>query len=85
MTQDVRPSIGQGVLHPFFKAGPAVDKAAATAAPVSPEVAPTIVTRSPRRFRANSNSCPISCEVARRRSAALAGCTPRAWQIATVS
>ena len=32
MTNDVRPSIGQGVLHLFFKAGPAVDAAAATAA-----------------------------------------------------
>ena len=29
---DVRPSIGQGVLHLFFKAGSGVDKAAATAA-----------------------------------------------------
>ena len=32
MTQDVRPSIGQGVLHLFFKANAQVDKAAATAA-----------------------------------------------------
>ena len=32
MTHDVRPSIGQGVLHLFFKAGGQVDKAAATAA-----------------------------------------------------
>lgn len=31
-SHDVRPSIGQGVLHLFFKAGPAVDKVAATAA-----------------------------------------------------
>ena len=35
MTQDVRPSIGQGVLHLFFKAGTSVDKAAATAAVAS--------------------------------------------------
>ncbi|MEM7093379.1 MAG: chlorite dismutase family protein [Actinomycetota bacterium] len=32
MTRDVRPSIGQGVLHLFFKAGPGVDAAVATAA-----------------------------------------------------
>ena len=32
MTQDVRPSIGQGVLHLFFKVGAGVDKAAAVAA-----------------------------------------------------
>lgn len=31
-SHDVRPSIGQGVLHLFFKVGPAVDKVAATAA-----------------------------------------------------
>lgn len=31
-TQDLRPSIGQGVLHLFFKAGPGVDAAAAVAA-----------------------------------------------------
>ena len=31
-SHDIRPAIGQGVLHLFFKAGPAVDTAAAVAA-----------------------------------------------------
>jgi len=31
-THDIRPAIGQGVLHLFFKASPAVDSAAAVAA-----------------------------------------------------
>jgi len=31
-SHDIRPAIGQGVLHLFFKAGPAVDAAAAVAA-----------------------------------------------------